>query len=135
MLSNTVERGLAGRAGPFFLFTALVAAIAAAVVSYLPRPPVHPAARGDGRHRRPIAGGDLAARVDLGRHPTTSSPTLATTLNGMAAQLEDARGQERAFLLSVSHDLRTPLTSIRGYAEAMTDGTADDAETRRGPRP
>jgi signal transduction histidine kinase len=30
-------------------------------------------------------------------------------------------------LLSVSHDLRTPLTSIRGYAEALADGTLDDA--------
>ena len=40
----------------------------------------------------------------------------------MAAQLEHAPRMERAFILSVSHDLRTPLTSIRGYAEAMTDG-------------
>jgi two-component system sensor histidine kinase BaeS len=78
-----------------------------------------------------IAGGDLSARVDLGRHPTDELAALATTLNRMAEQLDEARGQERAFLLSVSHDLRTPLTSIRGYAEAMTDGTADDAETRR----
>ena len=46
----------------------------------------------------------------------------------MAAQLEQSRGSQRAFLLSVSHDLRTPLTSIRGYAEALADGTLDDAD-------
>jgi len=40
----------------------------------------------------------------------------------MAATLERSRHLERQFLLSVSHDLRTPLTSIRGYAEAITDG-------------
>ena len=34
---------------------------------------------------------------------------------------------EQQFLLSVSHDLRTPLTSIRGYAEAITDGAAEPA--------
>ena len=36
-----------------------------------------------------------------------------------------SRGLEQQFLLSVSHDLRTPLTSIRGYAEALDDGKAD----------
>ena len=53
---------------------------------------------------------------------------LADTLNEMAAQLEASRGSQRAFLLSISHDLRTPLTSIRGYAEALADGTIDDAD-------
>ena len=48
----------------------------------------------------------------------------------MAAELEWARTLERRFLMSVSHDLRTPLTSIRGYAEAIADGAADDDETR-----
>jgi two-component system sensor histidine kinase BaeS len=33
---------------------------------------------------------------------------------------------EQQFLLSVSHDLRTPLTSIRGYAEAISDGATPD---------
>ena len=81
-----------------------------------------------------IAGGDFAARVDLGRHPDDELRDLARTLNGMGVQLEHARHGERAFLLSVSHDLRTPLTSIRGYAEALTDGTipASDEQQRAG---
>ena len=44
----------------------------------------------------------------------------------MAESLERSRTLEQQFLLSVSHDLRTPLTSIRGYAEAISDGTAPD---------
>jgi signal transduction histidine kinase len=42
----------------------------------------------------------------------------------MAASLERSKGLERQFLLSVSHDLRTPLTSIRGYAEALAEHKA-----------
>ena len=51
----------------------------------------------------------------------------------MAAQLEAARGLERGFLLSVSHDLRTPLTSIGGYAEAIADGAVEGADARSAP--
>jgi two-component system, OmpR family, sensor kinase len=42
-----------------------------------------------------------------------------------------ARGLERDFLLSVSHDLRTPLTSIGGYAEAIADGTVESREDQK----
>jgi two-component system sensor histidine kinase BaeS len=50
----------------------------------------------------------------------------------MAEALDRSRGLERQFLLSVSHDLRTPLTSIRGYAEAIAEGTAPDAARAAG---
>ena len=50
----------------------------------------------------------------------------------MAGTLERSRGLEQQFLLSVSHDLRTPLTSIRGYAEAVADGTAPDSQAAAG---
>jgi signal transduction histidine kinase len=53
---------------------------------------------------------------------------LAAAFNGMSEQLALARGAERAVLLSVSHDLRTPLTSIRGYAEGIEDGTVEPRE-------
>ena len=47
---------------------------------------------------------------------------LATSFNDMAEQLAKAREAERSFLLSVSHELKTPLTAIRGYAEAAAEG-------------
>jgi two-component system sensor histidine kinase BaeS len=51
--------------------------------------------------------------------------TLAGAFNDLAAQLRQAQEAERNFLLSVSHELKTPLTAIRGYAEAVEDGALD----------
>ena len=53
--------------------------------------------------------------------------TLAGAFNELAAQLQQAQEAERNFLLSVSHELKTPLTAIRGYAEAVEDGAIDAA--------
>ena len=47
---------------------------------------------------------------------------LAESFNDVAVQLAKAREAERAFLLSVSHELKTPLTAIRGYAEGLREG-------------
>ena len=75
-----------------------------------------------------LASGDLSGRADVPPGTDADLAALGDTLNTMAAQLEESRGSQRAFLLSISHDLRTPLTSIRGYAEALADGTLDDAD-------
>jgi len=75
-----------------------------------------------------LATGDLSARADVSPATDDELAALANALNTMASQLEQARGTEHALLLSISHDLRTPLTSIRGYAEALADGTLDDAD-------
>jgi len=59
---------------------------------------------------------------------------LASSFNELADQLERAKAAERSFLLSVSHELKTPLTAIRGYAEAIADGavaSSDAGETIR----
>ncbi len=73
-----------------------------------------------------IARGELSTRLPQPppqNHDELSE--LARSVNAMATELERARVLEQQFLLSVSHDLRTPLTSIRGYAEAISDGAAD----------
>jgi signal transduction histidine kinase len=51
--------------------------------------------------------------------------TLAVAFNDLAEQLGRAREAEKSFLLSVSHELKTPLTAIRGYAEALQDGALE----------
>ena len=73
-----------------------------------------------------IAGGDLSARVPVHRHRPDEIHELSTSINEMAESLERSQNLERRFLMSISHDLRTPLTSIRGYGEAIADGTADN---------
>ena len=48
---------------------------------------------------------------------------LAACLNYMASQIAGAEDDQKKFVAIVSHDFRSPLTSIRGYLEAMIDGT------------
>jgi two-component system sensor histidine kinase BaeS len=79
---------------------------------------------------------DAARSLARGTHPepvpvegAAELATLAQAFNDLATQLAQAREAERNFLLSVSHELKTPLTAIRGYAEALRDGavTVEDA--------
>lgn len=67
-----------------------------------------------------LAEGDFGVRASLDGDDDISE--LADAFNRMAEQLEALRDREREFLLSVGHDLRTPLTTIRGYAEGLHSG-------------
>lgn len=74
-----------------------------------------------------IAEGDLDARIEtetIGASDEVAD--LVDSVNTMAENLHRSKSLERHFLMSVSHDLRTPLTSIKGYAEALSDGAVDD---------
>jgi signal transduction histidine kinase len=118
-----------GDVGPgwgYFLIAGAIALLIAALVAWLlsrrmSRPLVD--AR-DATAR--IAAGDLQSRVPQGAHDYAESTSLARSINEMAQSLEDSRDRERQLLLAVSHDLRTPLTSIRGFAEAISDGAVED---------
>jgi len=88
------------------------------------------------RISRPVDRISAAARsLTRGTHPdpvpvegAAEIATLAVAFNDLAAQLRQAQEAERSFLLSVSHELKTPLTAIRGYAEAVEDGAIDPRE-------
>ncbi len=101
----------------------LVAALVAWQMSRRMARPLVEAMEATGR----IASGDLASRVPVRRGDYPEFASLAGSINGMAQKLEDGRARERQLLLAVSHDLRTPLTSIRGFAEAIQDGAIADS--------
>lgn len=48
---------------------------------------------------------------------------LSASLNYMSSHLRDMEDYQKKFVANVSHDFRSPLTSIKGYVEAMADGT------------
>ena len=55
---------------------------------------------------------------------------LAASFNQMAKQVKGSQQMLRDFVADVSHELRSPLTSIKGFAQAMVDGTAKDKEAQ-----
>jgi signal transduction histidine kinase len=55
---------------------------------------------------------------------------LAASFNSMACQVKATLQSQRDFVANVSHDLKTPLTSIQGFSQALLDGTAQDEAAR-----
>ena len=119
-------RARVARGVGFFLIAAGIAlAVAAFVGDRLGHRIVRPLEDAEAATRR-IAEGDLATRIPTTERADAEMASLTSSINAMAENLDRAQGLERQFLLSVSHDLRTPLTSIRGFAEAIADGATDD---------
>lgn len=83
---------------------------------YVHRPLLH-IMQGAGEY----AAGNLSYRIPL--KSMDEIGYLANTLNYMADKLNKNGEYQRKFISNVSHDFRSPLTSIKGYVEAMLDGT------------
>ena len=77
---------------------------------------------------RRVAKGDYTARVSPGTHDELGA--LAADFQPLAAEVGRTAELQRDLLANVSHDLRTPLTLIKGYAETVRDLTGTDAEKR-----
>ncbi len=73
-----------------------------------------------------VSRGDYEVSVPVSGPPELRS--LADSFNLMTAEVLAANTAQRDFLSNVSHDLKTPLTSIQGYAQAIIDGAADDSK-------
>jgi signal transduction histidine kinase len=110
----------------FIVAGAVGLAVAALVAAQMSRRMARPLVEAEVVTAR-IASGELASRVPVRPNDYPEFTSLAGSINDMAQSLEDSRARERHLLLAVSHDLRTPLTSIRGFAEAIQDGAIEDS--------
>ncbi len=72
---------------------------------------------------RRLGGGDLSQRVPAPGNDEVGQ--LGHSFNSMAAGLEKAEQQRKNLVADVAHELRTPLSNIQGYVEAMRDGVLE----------
>ena len=99
---------------------ALLGAVLAAVAAFLlARAVARPVTRVAEASRR-LAEGESPETLPI--EGSTELRQLSTAFNELSEELHRAQDAERAFLLSVSHELKTPLTAIRGHAEGLADG-------------
>ena len=75
-----------------------------------------------------IAEGDYSVKLDVDSGDEIGS--LAESVNNMAEELSKTDELRKDLIANVSHDLRTPLSLIRGYAETLRDVTGDNKEKR-----
>lgn len=69
---------------------------------------------------RKIAKGDLDTRVTV-RSTSDEIGSLAQAINDLAFDLQRVRDSRREFFANISHELRTPITYVEGYAKALKD--------------
>lgn len=75
-----------------------------------------------------VAGGSYEQQLQIAT--PTEVARLATSFNSMARQVQATLQSQQDLVANVSHELKTPLTSIQGFSQALLDGTASDAEAQ-----
>ena len=75
-----------------------------------------------------MAEGDYSQRVEVAPDEDDEVAHLGRAFNQMALQVDRSSRAMRQLLANVSHDLKTPLTSIQGYSQAMVDGVIEPDE-------
>ena len=79
---------------------------------------------------RSFGHGDLDARVKLADDYPEEVEDLALAFNNMAQELQKSEYQRKEFVANVSHELKTPMTTISGYIDGILDGTIPEERRR-----
>lgn len=132
MVSETVAQThvVISETTDFFLMMGLaVLLVAMLAVSLLVRSQYQPL-RDMAAAARRFGHGELDVRVATGGSNTIEIDELAVAFNNMAASLEKSELQRREFVANVSHELKTPMTTIAGFMDGMLDGTIPPEQHR-----
>ena len=111
------------RSSKLFLYSAIVVIVLAVVAAtFLSQMQVRPLAQMAEAARR-FGHGELQTRVPESKKNPEEINDLARAFNSMAESLEKSEQQRQEFVANVSHELKTPMTTIGGYIDGMLDGT------------
>ena len=80
---------------------------------------------------RQFALGDFSARVNHKGEVTDETGALIDSFNKMADSLENSEKRRSEFISNISHELRTPMTTIAGFADGILDGTIPKEEEKK----
>lgn len=76
-----------------------------------------------------MASGNFKKRIDINTKDEIGQ--LANVLNDMAENLDQQEKRRREFISNISHDIRSPLTSMRGFLQAIIDGTIPEEKKEK----
>ncbi len=114
----------------FLLVTVLVVAMAVVIMTFFVRRQSNPL-RDMAKAAKAFGHGDFNARVTTSGHNPQEVEELALAFNNMATSLEKGENQRKEFVANVSHELKTPMTTISGYVDGILDGTIPPEKGRQ----
>ena len=124
--AQRIEGGLAEALGKSALFAAGIALLSGVAVFLFVRRRLKPLRQLE-TAAATIAEGDFSVQVDE-KQGDPELRELSGAFNTMTRKLQGVEAGRREFVANVSHELRSPITSIRGFAEGMADGVIPEKE-------
>lgn len=124
--AQQIESGMEDLLWQVVAMALLASVIGAAAVSLVVRSMMKPLGELTGAARA-MGRGDFSIRVDETKGDRELQ-ALSGTFNAMSDQLRQVEDSRREFVANVSHELRSPITSIRGFAEGMAEGVIPPEE-------
>ena len=106
----------------FLTTSSFVVLLAVAVASFFTRRESRPL-QDMARAANAFGHGNLDARVRVDESTSEEMQELALAFNNMATSLQKSEYQRQEFVANVSHELKTPMTTISGYVDGILDGT------------
>ncbi len=123
---DTMWQGFVGLFFMTALVSLMIAFMAASITAMRQVKPIREMAQATRRY----AEGDFDVRMkDYGRNDEVGE--LAASFNNMAESLQQTERQRREFIANISHELKTPMTTIAGYTDGILDGTIPPENERK----
>ena len=106
----------------YLLVSVLVVLLAVVIMSFVARHQSKPL-KDMAKAAHDFGHGNLNARVQVDPKSSEEVQDLALAFNNMASSLQQSEYQRQEFVANVSHELKTPMTTISGFVDGMLDGT------------
>ena len=113
----------------FILLSILVVLVSVLIIGFFVNKQSNPL-RHMAKTARAFGHGELDARVEISDDYTQEVSELALAFNNMASSLQKSEYQRQEFVANVSHELKTPMTTIGGYIDGILDGTIPPEKAR-----